>query len=1146
MGTYFDDPVAVRCPLGWYIQGGRSTEYILATNAVVNFTQVSAISDIQDFLGIERVGMEPRHCKCVTEEEDHLATQTMKESVVQLDDGTYQIRLPWRKSPQSLPNNYDYAVKCFLSLEKQFQNKPHEWGVYSKVMDDQLNRGVARIVPTSEFEADISQGQNMWFLPHFAVVKDSVTTPVRVVYDGKARYQGHSLNDYFAKGDNLNVNIFDVALRFREYEVGVIADISKMFQAVKVTTEDARFHRYVFRKHPSDPIQVYELLTVTFGDKPSPTAAIVVLGHVAAHNAPDDSEIQRVVANQFYVDDLNDSQRSIEGTLCLKQNLTVALDRGNFKIRKWLSNKSDVSDTEYYPKDDIAMALGTRWNLVEDTLSVKEVTLNECTPTKRNILKTTASYYDVFGMLSGILVRPKMLLQKLWTFDIDWDTPISPDSDLFHVWESVKRNLKDVGTVKIERCLIPEKFRGMTPLPEVSLHGASDASEDAMGIGVWLRWSAKEDDDAELSFVCARARLTPLKQTSMPRKELQAILLLSRMMITVENALRIEIAYKRIWTDSMTAISWLRGQSKSFRSFVACRVGEITYDFDPITDIAYVPSGQNVIDLVSRGVDVSQLQKVIDGPGFLKLPPVYWPTTPKNVPVDRDDAEQKNFHVRNAKVLTLNVTRLDPIVDPTKFSSWPRLIRMTARVMSLKDLPRTQWLKQFATKICQHPSRQRIKEAELYWIRYAQKDVDMEDKHISKLNPFADDKQVVRVGGRIRNAPLSFDIRHPCLLPRKSHISLLIARDRHRHALHRGHLSTAAETRKMYWIVGDTNLCKRVVRDCKVCTRHRGKPLQQKMADLPNFRIKPFSPPFQTTILDYVGPIQVKLTRNTVAKGWCAVFVCAVVQAVHLTCVQDLSTSAFLQALERFVSVRGAPSLIISDNATCFRGADNEIRDLNLRLNHDELYNHGLKFEIDWKFGPPGGPHHQGLVERMVQEVKKSMKHLVHTDKLTFVEWETVFSQIAGHLNSRPITASSSSPLDEPPITPNHFLIGRGDLPSHQVPCDDYVGNTRKRRELCTSMVEGFWRRWMMNIHRLSPRKKWSKTCDSLTERDVVLVMDENTKRGLWKMAEVVKTYVGNDDPVRVVEVKFSDGHLLKRPVTKLVLLMKRSERLDV
>ena len=85
----------------------------------------------------------------------------------------------------------------------------------------------------------------------------------------------------------------------------------------------------------------------------------------------------------------------------------------------------------------------------------------------------------------------------------------------------------------------------------------------------------------------------------MPRKELQALLLLSRFVLVVENALRIVISYKKIWTDSMTAISWLKGQSKSFRSYVTCRVGEITTDFDPHNDISYVPTGQNIIDLVS-------------------------------------------------------------------------------------------------------------------------------------------------------------------------------------------------------------------------------------------------------------------------------------------------------------------------------------------------------------------------------------------------------------------------------------------------------------------------------------------------------------------------------------------------------------------
>ena len=112
LGTDFHDPVAVRCMLGWYIQGGRCAEGNRAKE-VVNFTQMSAISDVEYFVGIE-----PRYCKCVTEE------QTMKESVGQQNNGTYQSRLPWRKSPQCLPNNYDYTVKRLVTPEIQSKNKP--------------------------------------------------------------------------------------------------------------------------------------------------------------------------------------------------------------------------------------------------------------------------------------------------------------------------------------------------------------------------------------------------------------------------------------------------------------------------------------------------------------------------------------------------------------------------------------------------------------------------------------------------------------------------------------------------------------------------------------------------------------------------------------------------------------------------------------------------------------------------------------------------------------------------------------------------------------------------------------------------------------------------------------------------------------
>jgi hypothetical protein len=150
-------------------------------------------------------------------------------------------------------------------------------------------------------------------------------------------------------------------------------------------------------------------------------------------------------------------------------------------------------------------------------------------PIKRNILKKAASYYDVFGMLSGITVRLKILLQKLWLFDLDWDTSINGHSDIHAMWLKIEHDLRDVCKIEILRCLIPVKYQGQSPLPSVSLHGISDASEEAMGMGVWLRWSESDDSNAELTFVCAH--LTPLKQTSIPRKELQAILLLCRCIV---------------------------------------------------------------------------------------------------------------------------------------------------------------------------------------------------------------------------------------------------------------------------------------------------------------------------------------------------------------------------------------------------------------------------------------------------------------------------------------------------------------------------------------------------------------------------------------------------------------------------------------
>ena len=60
-------------------------------------------------------------------------------------------------------------------------------------------------------------------------------------------------------------------------------------------------------------------------------------------------------------------------------------------------------------------------------------------------------------------------------------------------------------------------------------------------------------------------------------------------------------------------------------------------------------------------------------------------------------------------------------------------------------------------------------------------------------------------------------------------------------------------------------------------------------------------------------------------------------------------------------------------------------------------------------------------------------------------------------------------------------------------------------------MVDGFWKRWFECLHKLSPRQKQSREIDNLCAKDVVLVVDQNAKRGSWKLAEIAEVYPGED-----------------------------------
>ena len=236
-----------------------------------------------------------------------------------------------------------------------------------------------------------------------------------------------------------------------------------------------------------------------------------------------------------------------------------------------------------------------------------------------------------------------------------------------------------------------------------------------------------------------------------------------------------------------------------------------------------------------------------------------------------------------------------------------------------------------------------LNEAEFLWIKSVQKvsfakEIEfLQSKggtsppvYVTQFGLFLDNQHIIRCKGRVGNAPLSQENKNPILLPSKHRLTNLIVQDVHSKIKHSGIKDTLTTVREKFWILRGREAVKRNLRKCVTCRRVEGIPYRPPPTpDLPMERVS-IDPPFAHTGLDFVGPLYIRDGKTSSEKGsnkvYICLFTCVSTRAIHLELAPSLSVKSFLLAFRRFVSRRGLPVSLMSDNATTFRAASKDIR----------------------------------------------------------------------------------------------------------------------------------------------------------------------------------------------------------------------------
>ncbi len=1057
----------------------------------------------------------PAETQVLSPQEEY-AIKSLRASLC-LDDGRYQAQCLWLPGGGRPTLGMEAALRRLRSLERShYFRDPAVKEAYAQVFKLWDREGFIKEVPQGS-----EQVKNL--IPHFPIVKDSASTPVRPVMDCAV-----TLNDYILPGPNLLNDVNAVLLRFRSGLVAFSGDVKQMFLRIWLDPADRPYHCFLWRDEPSAPLKVYQFRVHVFGNAGSPCVAVYVVKEHAKKYKKLYPKAVEAIHHSTLIDDVLDSSDSVEEATTILSQTRLIFSQAGMKMTKfysshpqvlgavpredWAKGLLDVAEACHRDVDPAPIkALGMQYDPQDDCFRFAPPKFKEETWSKRKMLKTFPQVWDPLGLVLPYTMNARLSFSEVARRVSDWDQVVEPSTK----WSSWLKDLPNLSKITFPRCLKKEAGG------EFALHIFADASRDAYASAGYLV-SLPTAGERTARLVMAKGHVSPPKPLTIPRLELMGTHLAAKLKIDVINKLKMNVLEVHLWTDSTTVLYWLHNDKTRFQQFVANKLSKIR-DLIPLANCHWVPTHLNPADLPSRGVSLSKLQSSSlwqEGPPFLITGD--WPQQP---PIAPSSAVLAELRKEDRLFVAVETT---PVVPLHRWSSWMKAIRITKRIAEWYLRARKSGGGELPTQPADLAEKWLLKQIQLrsrqVWEASPTK-ATCRAEGWTQMPLRLDEDGLLRGRGRLAASQvLPRDVREPLLLDKRHVGTKLLVRHLHESGLHYGGVNyTLSRLNGRFWLPGARVLIKQIVQACVRCRRKKLELCQVPEGPLPDWRLPAAEggAPFAVTGVDCAGPFKVKIRRSH-EPYYLVLFTCCHIRAVRLEWMSALSVDAFLMALTRAASRGVNPHTVLSDNGRNFVGTNELLKFWLTEEASEEL--RARRPAIRWIFNPPYASHCGGVFERLIKAAKEALRHAIPDHcGVTLEQLSTAFYVVEGVLNRRPLSYAGDELTDPQPLTPNHFLYGAASTPLWNLLTGEKGGHLHKKWKQLEEMTNKFYVRFHEEIvpYLAATRKTKGGRSRELAVGDVVAFFLPSSD-SKWPLGRIAEVHPGRDGVVRNVLIRMA------------------------